>query len=431
LVDAKPKNVPVGRLSRLASLARMGLRSGTNLIAGRDPQAAAEQAALVLGRLRGLAAKVGQMASYVDGFVPEPQREAYELAMRGLRAAAPSSDPVAVRALIEGELGAPLSELFESFEPEPFASASIGQVHRARLATGVAVAVKVQHPGIERAIEADLKNASVLEALVGVLGPRALDSRRLLAELATRFREELDYRLEAVRQREFQQIHAGDDTIKIPDVISERSSARVLTSELVEGETLEWASAQPEPLRRAYAEVLWRFVFRGNLVGGRFNADPHPGNYLFRSDGSIAFLDFGCVQSIGRDRLRQARLLHVAARNGDEASFRRHCIAILKTRGGSYEAAALAHSRATFEPLFDSPYRMTREFVGGVVKNALALKEQLFAKDGSFVSPPEGLLFMNRLQFGFYSVLARLDARVDYREVEHALCVTAGEPELL
>jgi predicted unusual protein kinase regulating ubiquinone biosynthesis (AarF/ABC1/UbiB family) len=380
--------------------------------------------------MRGLAAKIGQMASYVDGFVPEGQREAYELALRGLRAAAPQSPPDTVRQLLEAELGAPLSALFANFELEPFASASIGQVHRAELATGVDVAVKVQHPGIDRAIEADLKNASMLETFVGALGPKALDSRRMLAEISTRFREELDYLLEAQRQEQFARIHAGDPTIQIPQVVSGRSARRVLTTEFMTGESLEWASAQPEPLRRQFAEVLWRFVFRGNLVGGLFNADPHPGNYLFRPDGSIAFLDFGCVQPIGPDRLRQARQLHAAARRGDEAAFREHCVAILKTRGGSYEQAALAHSRASFEPLFASPFRVTREFVTGMMQSMFTLKEQLFAKDRSFVPLPDGILFMNRLQFGFYSVLARLDVSADYRAVEEALCREANLPDL-
>lgn len=409
----------------------MGIRSGTSLLMSSDGRAAAEHAAQVLGRMRGLAAKLGQMASYVDGFVPEGQREVYELALRGLLAAAPHSPPELVKQLVEVELGGPIDRLFASFELEPFASASIGQVHRAELATGVKVAVKVQHPGIERAIEADLKNASMLEMFVGALGPKALDSRRMLLEIATRFREELDYGLEAERQQQFARIHAADPTIQIPDVIIGHSSRRVLTTELVAGETLEWASGQDESLRRRYAEVLWRFVFRGNLVGGLFNADPHPGNYLFQPNGSIAFLDFGCVQPIGPDGLAQARRLHVAARSGDEAKFREHCVAILKTRGGSYEEAAVAHSRKTFEPLFASPFHLTREFVAGMMQSMLMLKEQLFAKDRSFVPLPEGVLFMNRLQFGFYSVLARLDVSADYRDVEERMCREANIEELV
>jgi predicted unusual protein kinase regulating ubiquinone biosynthesis (AarF/ABC1/UbiB family) len=295
---------------------------------------------------------------------------------------------------------------------------------------GRAVAVKVQHPGIDAAIDADLGNAAVLESVVGAFGPKALDTRRVFLEIAQRVREELDYTLEAQRQSQFARIHACDPAIRIPAVIGERSARRVLTSEFVEGETLDWAAQQAPELRRAYAETLWRFVFRGNLVGGLFNADPHPGNYLFQPDGVIAFLDFGCVQPIGVERLRAARKLHIAARRGDEAGFRAQSISILGTRGGSYEQAALAHARVSMEPLFSSPFHMTRSFVSQMVKNVMALKEQLYAKDHSFVDMPPGLLFMNRLQFGFYSVLARLDIAAYYREAEEALCREAALPGL-
>jgi predicted unusual protein kinase regulating ubiquinone biosynthesis (AarF/ABC1/UbiB family) len=429
-VASDPKDVPVGRLTRLSKLAGLGLRSGASMLLARDGEAAATQAAEVLGKLRGIAAKVGQMASYVDGFVPEAQREHYERALRGLRSAAAQSPPAAIARIVETELGAPMDTLFAHWEEQPFASASIGQVHRARMHDGRDVAVKVQHPGIERAIDSDLENGAAFERVVAVLGPKLLDSRRMYNELSQRIREELDYRLEAERQARFAQIHRDDPDILIPAVIEERSSGRVLTSELVQGETLEWAAQQPDVLRRQFAEVLWRFVFRGNLVGGLFNADPHPGNYLFRPDGTIAFLDFGCVQPISPERLRRARALHLAARRGDELAFNAQCVAILGTRGGSYERLAIAHSRMSMEPLFSSPFHMTREFVAQMVKNVMGLKDQLFAKDKSYVPMPEGLLFMNRLQFGFYSVLARLDTTVDYRDVEETLCREAKLPEL-
>lgn len=422
----EPKKIPQGRLSRLSGLAKVGLRAGADLLRPGDSDAAARHAAEVLGRLRGLAAKIGQMASYVDGLVPEAQRESYEAALRGLRAATPRSAANEVIATIESELSAPVSQLFAELDMEPIASASIGQVHRARLHDGREVAVKVQHPGIEHAIDADLANAAMLERLLGMLGPAALDSRRMYTELSGRIREELDYRLEAERQAQFAALHAADSDIIVPAVIETHSARRVLTSTLVQGESLEWAATQPEPQRVHYAEVLWRYVTRGNLVGGLFNADPHPGNYLFREDGRIAFLDYGCVQPIRGERLLAARKLHLAARRRDEAAFRDVCTHILGTCGGSYEKAAVEHSRMTMEPLFASPYRMQREFVSQLVKNVFALKDQVFARDGSFKQPPDGILFMNRLQCGFYSVLARLNCEVDYARVEEDLCRQAG-----
>jgi predicted unusual protein kinase regulating ubiquinone biosynthesis (AarF/ABC1/UbiB family) len=386
----------------------------------------AERAAEVLGNLRGLAAKLGQTASYVDGFVPETHRAVYEKALGALRTAAPRSSSSAVRGLVEQELGAPLDRLFASFSEEPFASASIGQVHRAELPNGQAVAVKVQHPGIDGAVEADLSNMSLLEGFVGALAPRALNSGAVLEEVKARFREELDYRLEAERQEQFRALHGADPKISIPRVVRERSARRVLTMELVTGATLEEAALASPELRLSYAETLWRFVFKGNLVGGMFNADPHPGNYLFQPDGGVTFLDFGCIQPIAGERLAAARALHHAALAKDEPAFRRAAAVILESKGGSYEAAATAYSRLCFEPVFASPFRITPEFATSLVHEIKTVKEQMWAKDKSFVQLPSGMLFMNRLQFGFYSVLARLDVSVDYADVERRFLAEAG-----
>ncbi|MRG96549.1 ABC1 kinase family protein [Polyangium spumosum] len=422
------RKIPEGRLGRLARLAAVGARTGASLIRGNSAaDAAAHKAAEMLGTLRGLAAKAGQMASYVDGMVPEAQREAYEAAMGKLRNAAPTSSPAAIRARVEEELGGPIDRLFAEWDELSFASASIGQVHRARLFDGREVAVKVQHPGIEKAVESDLENADVLGGMVAVLGPKRLDPKAVLAELRARFTEELDYELEARRQRAFSAMHEGDGAIRIPEVIADRSSKRVLTSELVRGKTLEEACEADEVIRAQYAETLWRFVFKGNLVGGMFNADPHPGNYLFQDDGSIIFLDFGCVQPIEGERLTLARGLHRAAISRDERAFGDIAAKILLTEGGTYERMAVAYSRRCFEPVFSSPYRITRAYAASLVEGIKEMKnEVLFKKDGNFVQLPPGMLFMNRLQFGFYSVLARLDVTIDYAAVEEAFLKQAG-----
>lgn len=413
-----PSPPPVKRLSRLLQLAEVGARSGGALLYQRGAESAARHAVEVLGNLRGLAAKVGQMASYVDGVVPEGQREIYQKALSSLQAAAPSSSPEAVALIVEQELAQPLAASFRSFELNPFASASIGQVHRAVLHDGLEVAVKVQHPGIEAAVESDLSNIGLLEGLVSGLGPKSLNAHAVYEVIRARFREELDYRLEAQNVAFFSELHRGDPRVHIPRVIHSHSTRRVLTTELARGMTLEQASEEPEPLRRELCEVLWRFVFKGNLVGGRFNADPHPGNYIFHPGGSVSFLDFGCVQVLDPDHVQHARAAHRAAIARDEAAFRQHVIALLGTRGGSYEETALAFSRACFEPMFASPFTINRGYVAELSGHIKGLKKGMLAKDKSFVQLPPNMIFLNRLQFGFYSVLARLDVAVDYAAVE-------------
>lgn len=418
--------IPKGRMSRLVRLAGLGARTGASLLLRTDGASAAAQAAEVLGTLRGLAAKLGQMASYVDGVVPEEHRAAYETALSGLRAAAPSSSPAAIRRVVEEELGAPIDQLFASWEDAPMASASIGQVHRAALLDGRRVAVKVQHPGIARAVESDLENAGVLEGMAGALGARRFESKRILEEVKQRFREELDYGLEAERQRTFARFHEGDPGIRVPAVIDDRSSRRVLTTELAVGRTFEEAAAEAPEARRAWAETLWRFVFKGNLVGGMFNADPHPGNYLFHDEGRVTFLDFGCVEPIEGERLALARTLHHAALDHDEAAFARTAAKILMTRGGRYEELALAYSRRCFEPLFASPYRITRPYAASLAAGIKEMSMEARSFSDDEVAPlPRGMLFLNRLQLGFYSVLARLDVEVDYARVERAFLVGA------
>lgn len=421
------RKVPEGRLGRLRRLAGLGARTGASLLLDRDGGArAAAQAAEVLGTLRGLAAKVGQMASYVDGMVPDSHRDAYQTALRGLRAAAPTSSPQQIRRIVEQELEAPLSDRFRDWEDTPLASASIGQVHRARLLDGRAVAVKVQHPGIDTAIASDLENAGMLQSVVAMAGPRHLNSGAVFAEIKQRFQEELDYTLEAERQTYFRRLHHGDPEIEIPEVITACSSRRVLTTLLAQGTSLEEAATAAPELRRRYAETLWRFVFKGNLVGGMFNADPHPGNYLFQPDGRIVFLDFGCVQPITGEHLTEARAAHLAALRHDATAFFACIAQLLGTSGGAYEKAMQEYLRLCFEPLFAAPYHITSRYVKSLVEFTLGLKKLMLAKDSGFVPPREGLLFMNRLQFGFYSVLARLDVQVDYGEVERRFLREAG-----
>jgi len=413
--------LPSGRLGRLVRLAEIGARTGTSMLLGQKADDAATRAAEILGNLRGVAAKVGQMAGYIDGLVPEEHRDAYQRSMKSLLAQAPRSSPEAIRALVEEELSAPIDKLFAEWQDEAIASASIGQVHRAVLPDGTEVAVKVQHPGVAKAVESDLENAGLVEGALSMMGTRRLNSKQVLEEIRTRFREELDYKAEAERQIAFARVHAGDPQILIPAVDLERTSRRVLTTHFVRGKTLDEAATLPEPDRAEICRTLWRFVYKGTLYGDMFNADPHPGNYFFQDSGRVAFIDFGCVQPIPEKRKGVAAKLHRAACDRDEETFTKYAKIMLETRGGAHEMRVLSYIRRAFEPQFSSPFRITREYVASLVNHMReAGKETLRTADNSFVPMPEGMLFMNRLQFGFYSVLARLDAEVDYADVERA-----------
>ncbi len=414
------RRLPESRLGRFARLAAMGVRTGASVLVDRGGGSAAEHAAEVLGHLRGLAAKVGQMASYVDGLVPEGQAAAFETSLKALRAQAPRLSATEIRRLVEEELRAPVNALFAEWDDSPLASASIGQVHRARLADGREVAVKVQHPGIARAVESDLANAGLLESFAGALGGRRFDSRALLQVVRTRFREELDYVREAENLRAFARLHAGDSTVRVPAFVESHSSARVLTTDLARGASFDDACAAPTAERHAWAQTMWRFVFKGTLVGGLLNADPHPGNYIFHDGGCVTFLDYGCVQPFGERRAHAVRI-HQAALARDESGFSRNVALMLASKPGPLEDLAIGYTRECFEPLFGSPYRIERAFAASLVARMgqMAAAARKVPDDQFFTMPPE-MLFVNRLQFGFYSVLARLNVAVDYAAVERA-----------
>jgi predicted unusual protein kinase regulating ubiquinone biosynthesis (AarF/ABC1/UbiB family) len=425
--------LPTSRFGRFARLAMLGTRAGAgqlaSILGSTEAQAkVAASAAEALGQMRGLALKMGQMASYVDGFVPEEHRATYEGALRSLRAAAPTMSAEAAARAVERELGAPPSALFASFEPEPFAAASIGQVHRAVLHDGRAVAVKVQYDGIARAVKADLANASLLTALAGPLGAR-FGARDQVAELRARFEEELDYEHEARQGARFAALFQGDARIRLPEVIPSLSARAVLTTTLVKGVDFEAACEATESERRAWAETLWRFVFTSLLAHGLFNADPHPGNYLFAEDGAVCFLDFGCTREIPPHRMADLRGAHRAASEGRDDAFVDHAWSMLDAPGGSEQRRlGGAYLLQCFEPIrAGGPYRITnayaRALFDGMVANA---RTMALGSSKDYAPLPAEWLFFNRLQMGFYSVLARLDVAVDYTAIERRILGSIG-----
>jgi predicted unusual protein kinase regulating ubiquinone biosynthesis (AarF/ABC1/UbiB family) len=418
--------LPTGRVRRWVRVTKACAVAGAGALSGRRTEAAALYAADVLSELRGLAAKAGQMSGYVDGFVPAGQSAVFAKAMAKLQTAAHHSDPAAVRAVVEAELGRGLHDAFAEWSDTPFASASIGQVHRARLHDGTRVAVKVQHPGVATALGNDLDNAAAFESMVARLVPAGVNIDELFQAVVERFREELDYELEAKNLSEFARLHAAEPAVQLPRLVSSHSSRRVLTTLFCHGESFEQACRHAEAFREHYAETLWRFVTRSILRGGIFNADPHPGNYLFNKDGKVVFLDFGCVQRLSKERCRLAEALRLAAVEREEARFAEAVQEWFGASKGDYERAAFRFMRLCFEPIFASPFRFTPEFAARVVKGLQEFKGVMFSRSAGGVNFPSETVLLNRLQFGFYSVLARLDVEVDYAVLDGAVLTEAA-----
>src|SRR5215212_1290971 len=270
--------------TRAANIARSKEKAGEAMDARHLE--AAERMVDVLGTMKGAAMKIGQLASFIDTeFIPEEYRELYQDKLSKLRSEAPSMPWKKVKSVLEEEWdGEPVEELFEDFEQEATAAASIGQVHRAVLPDGREVAVKVQYPGVASAIAADMQNAGLILRLAKAFAP-GLDAKAAAAELKERVMEELDYELEAQNQRAFARGYRNHPFIYVPDVVTRLSTERVLVSEWVDGAGFDEVRELPQEERDRFGEIVFRFCFGSIYHLQHFNADAHPGNYLALPDG--------------------------------------------------------------------------------------------------------------------------------------------------
>src|ERR687890_1827915 len=252
----KDDSIPAGRIQRTArvgqAIGSSGARyAGTrarNVVRSKDDAAAqidkrhleaADRMVDALGQLKGAAMKIGQLASFIDTeFLPPEYRELYQDKLAALRSEAPPMPWKTVKDVLEEEWDEEPEDLFEDFEHDAAAAASIGQVHRATLSDGRRVAVKIQYPGVAKALRADMQNAGMIMRMAKALAP-GLDAKAAAAELRERVLEELDYEYEAQNQRTFARAYRGHPFIYVPDVLTRLSHRRVLVTEFVEGKGFE------------------------------------------------------------------------------------------------------------------------------------------------------------------------------------------------
>jgi predicted unusual protein kinase regulating ubiquinone biosynthesis (AarF/ABC1/UbiB family) len=307
---AKGDKIPTSRLRRTAVVGRLAAgqavrQAGTaaaNVARSDEGRRralekrhieAAEQIVTVLGTMKGAAMKLGQVLSFLDvGLVPEEYREEFQRKLGELRDAAPTVSLKDMRKVIEEELDDPIDDVFESFQEEPIAAASIGQVYKARLHDGRDVAVKVQYPGVAAAVRADMQNLGLILRVLKRIAP-GIDSQGLAKEVRDRIDEELDYELEAQNQRSLARLFRGHPFIVVPDVVTRLSRERVIVSEFVSGRGFEELKVADQDCRDRVGEIVFRF-FSGTMYRyHQFSGDPHPGNFMLLDDGRVAFLDFG------------------------------------------------------------------------------------------------------------------------------------------
>ena len=366
-----------------------------------------------LGQMKGAAMKLGQFASFIDTeFIPEEYREIYQEQLAKLRTDAPAMPWEKVVKVLEEEYeGEPLSELFADFEEEAFAAASIGQVHRATLHDGRAVAVKIQYPGVAEALEADLRNAGMIMRLARAIAP-GLDAKAVAAELRLRVMEELDYEYEAQSHRSFARAYRGHPFIHVPDVITRLSRRRVLVTEYVEGIGFEEVKQLPQEERNQFGEIVFRFCFGSIYHLQMFNADAHPGNYILMPDGRVAFLDFGMTKRLDAEQIElEQRAIDAATRRDPEALREAlHDLGFVKNPS-KFDAERLMEHVMVVGGWYmeDRDVQLTPERVMKVIESTSDPRSEYFDLMRRESLPAEELMG-RRMETGVLAVLAQLRA---------------------
>ena len=379
-----------------------------------------------LGEMKGLPMKLGQMFGYIDGLAPPGYEDKVKRMLQQLCDKAPPLTPEAAEQVITEDFGMSPSQLFASWQRDPFAAASIGQVHRATSRVGEQLAVKVQYPGIDKAVDSDLKSLSILESVIAPLS-RQYQSKETLEEISKVFRAELDYGLEAENTDMFRRLFADRPDIVIPRVYHSLSTKRVLSMQLLEGIGFEeFRTTASQEQRNQAGITIWTFMLRSLLMHGVLYADPHPGNYRFLADGRVGFLDFGCVKILPPKMVENLKAYMIAVMDADWPEFDRLCVEFMGIDPTDKESWDLyrSYTLALFLPIATTTeYECTPEGAKEAVQFLVRGHRKLIkeAKGGpklpTPVQVPFDLTFLNRLQWGLASILGGLGTKAKFREI--------------
>jgi predicted unusual protein kinase regulating ubiquinone biosynthesis (AarF/ABC1/UbiB family) len=325
--------------------------------------------------------------------------------------------PSLAEQVVREELGEDPEHLFLDWDPIPIAAASIGQVHRAVMPDGRIVAVKVQYPGVDKAIKSDLDNAEMLYAMFAQFALKNLDVRALVDELRARMADELDYRLEARLQEEFARRYDTHPFINVPHVVPERSARRVLTSEWVDGMRWQEFLDRADQGQKDHAgEVIMRFSQGAIHLYGVFNGDPHPGNYRFHEDGSVTFLDFGLVKHWSKGELERLTdvLDAILACDAEQVVERAIAAKFLPANHGLDPEFIFEYVRGPYEPFLTEKFTYTRDWTAKALQTVVDIQGR-YSGLIKILNMRPAYVILDRVVWGGSALEGRLEATNNWR----------------
>lgn len=417
--------------NRLSARMARYVRVGTNVgavaarVAGSrllgydlDRSRNAAELAAALGGLKGPIMKAAQLLSTIpEALPPEYARE-----LSQLQSAAPPMGPAFVRRRMQAELGPQWAHRFQSFEPQSAASASLGQVHRATGHDGRALAVKLQYPDMQSAVEADLTQLKVVFAIHARMDP-AVDTGEILHEIAARLREELDYELEARHMALYAHIFDGDAIVRVPGFVPELSTKRLLTMTWLDGRRLLDYKAAPIEDRNQIARAMFRAWWYPFSHFGVIHGDPHLGNYtIFETEGrptGINLLDYGCMRTFAPRFVQGVIDLYRGLERGDDGLVV-HAYETWGFKGLSKDLIEVLNiwARFIYGPLLDDRERSIAEgTTPGEYGRREAFTVHQALKEKGPVKVPREFVFMDRAAIGLGGVFLHLDARLNYYRI--------------
>ena len=417
--------------NRFSARAARYVRVGTNVgavaarIAGGrlfgldlDQSRNAAELAAALGGLKGPIMKAAQLLSTI----PEALPAEYASELAQLQSQAPPMGPAFVRRRMQAELGPDWRSRFQSFEIEAAASASLGQVHRAVAPDGRQLAVKLQYPDMQSAVEADVNQLRVVFAIHARMDP-AVETGEILQEISARLREELDYELEARHMALYAAIFRDDPLIRVPQVLPELSTKRLLTMSWLGGRRLLEYKAAPLEHRNQIARAMFRaWWFPFSHYGG-IHGDPHLGNYnVYETDGhpaGINLLDYGCMRTFAPRFVGGVIDLYRGLLSGDQ-SLIVNAYETWGFRALSKELIDVLNiwARFIYGPLLDNRERSIAEgTTPGEYGRREAFTVHKALKEKGPVKVPREFVFMDRAAIGLGGVFLHLDARLNYYRI--------------